>query len=175
MLHKKNGSMHMCVNYCALNALTIKNKYPLPKIDELFDQLLGACYFTKIDLRLGYHQVRIKMHDISKMVFRIIFGHFEFLVMPFGLTNALATFMTLMDSVSWKICYNFLDDILIYSRFKEEHIYHLSLLFELLRTHKLYAKKSKYDFFKDQIQYLGHIITKDGLMMDPAKVEALMN
>ena len=154
--------MRMCIDYRALNASTIKNKYPLPKIDELFGQLLGACYFIKIDLRFWYHQVHTKM---PKTAFRTRFGHFEFLVMPFGLTNAPTTFMTLLDIVLCpylrKFVINFLDNILIYSCSNEEHIYNLCLVFELFCTHKLYAKKSK-----EKIEYLGHIINKDGLMMD---------
>ena len=129
LVKKKDGTMRMCVDYRALNAVTIKNKYPLPRVDELFDQLLGASYFTKIDLRSGYHQVRICLADIPKTAFRTRFGHFEFLVMPFGLTSPPATFMTLMDSVLrpylGKFIIFFLDDILIYSATKEEHLAHL--------------------------------------------------
>ena len=129
LVKKKDGSMRMCVDYRGLNALTIKNKYPpLPRIDEFFDQLHGSCYFTKIDLRSGYHQLRIRLCNISKTAFRTRFGHYEFLVMPFGLTNAPASFMTLMDSVLrpclGKFVVVFLDDILIYSRSMEEHLEH---------------------------------------------------
>ena len=142
------------------------NYQELPKIDDFFDQLLGLCYFTKIDLRLGYHQVCIKMQDISKTTFKTRFGHFEFLVMPFGLTNALAMFKTLMDSALHpylgKFVIIFLDDILIYNGFKEEHIHLICLVFELLRTHKLYAKENKCEFLKQQVHYLGHVIIKDG-------------
>ena len=129
--------MRMCVDYRSLNAVTIKNKYPLPKIDELFDQLKGAKYFSKIDLRLGYHQVHIHANDIPKTAFRTRFGHYEFLVMPFGLTNALATFMALMDSVLrpylGKFVIVFLDDILVYSTTLDEHKEHLRKVFQLLR------------------------------------------
>ncbi|MCO5561094.1 hypothetical protein L7F22_014715 [Adiantum nelumboides] len=139
LVKKKDGSMRMCVDYRGLNAITIKNTYPLPRVDELFDQLHGARYFTKIDLRSGYNQVRILSEDISKTAFRTRFGHFEFLVMPFGLTNAPATFMTLMDSVLQsylgKFTVVFLDDILIYSKIEDEHIEHLRLVFEQFRTH----------------------------------------
>ena len=139
--------MRMCIDYRGLNSVTIKNKYPLPRIDELFDQLQGAKYFTKIDLRSGYHQVCINSNDVPKTAFRTRFGLFEFLVIPFGLTNAPATFMTLMDNVLkpylGKFVVVFLDDNLIYSRTKEEHIDHLRKVFDLLRANKLYAKESK--------------------------------
>ena len=178
LVKKKDGSMRMCIDYRALNALTIKNKYPLPRIDELFDQLNGAIYFTKIDLRSGYHQLRVRTTDIPLTAFRTRFGLYEFLVMSFGLTNAPATFMTLMDSVLrpylGKFVVVFLDDILIYSRSKEEHCEHLRMVFDLLREHKLYAKESKCEFFKTEIHYLGHIVTANGVMMDPAKVEAIL-
>ena len=159
----------MCIDYWGLNAVTIKNKYPLPRIDKLFDQLQGARYFTKIDLRSGYHQVLIRSKDVPKTAFRTRFGLFEFLVMPFGLTNAPATFMTLMDSVLkpylGKFVVVFLDDILIYSCTKEEHIDHLRKIFELLRVNKLYAKESKCEFFATKIHYLGHIISDEGIKM----------
>ena len=145
----------------------------------MFDQLNGAIYFTKIDLRSGYHQVRIRTQDIPKTAFRTRFGHYEFLVMPFGLTNAPATFMTLMDSVLrpylGKFVVVFLDDILIYSRSKEEHLEHLRLVFNLLRANQLYAKESKCDFCKTEIHYLGHIISANGLQMDPSKVEVILH
>ena len=177
LVKKKDGSMRLCVDYRGLNALTIKNKYPLPRIDELFDQLNGAWYFTKIDLRSGYHQVRIRTQDVSKTAFQTRFGHYEFLVMPFGLTNAPATFMTLMDSVLrpylGKFVVVYLDDILIYSRSLEEHLDHLKKVFELLRAHKLYAKESKCEFCRTQIHYLGHLISAEGLQMDPSKVEVI--
>ena len=127
---KKDGTMRMCVDYRALNDITIKNSYPLPRVDELFDQLQGAQYFSKIDLRSGYHQIRIEPEDVPKTAFRTRYGHFEFLVLPFGLTNAPATFMHLMQQTfraqldSFVIV--FLDDILIYSRTLEEHERHVA-------------------------------------------------
>ena len=170
--------MRMCVDYRGLNAVTIKNKYPMPCIDELFDQLQGAKYFTKIDLRSGYHQIRIRAEDVPKTAFRTRLGHFEFLVMPFGLTNAPATFMTQMDSTFrpnlGKFVVVFLDDILVYSRSEEEHWEHLRKVFDLLRAHKLFAKESKCEFFKTEVHYLGHIIPNEGIMMDPSKVEAII-
>ena len=152
LVKKKDGTMRMCIDYRGVNAITIKNKYPLPRVDELFDQLHGARYFSKIDLRSGYHQVRIRAEDVAKTAFRTKFGHYEFLVMPFGLTNAPATFMTLMDSVLrpylGKFVVVFLDDILIYSKTESEHLEHLRLVFDKLREHALYAKQSKCEFFK---------------------------
>ncbi|MCO5599478.1 hypothetical protein L7F22_053582 [Adiantum nelumboides] len=178
LVKKKDGFMCMCIDYRGLNAITIKNKYPLPRVDELFDQLHGAQYFTKIDLCLRYHQVRILSEDISKTAFRTRFGHFEFLVMPFGLTNAPTTFMTLMDSVLrpylGKFTVVFLDDILNYSKTKDEHIEHLQLVFEQLQTHALYAKTSKCNFFQTEIHYLGHVISYSGIKMDTDKVIAIL-
>src|SRR4051794_17837763 len=137
----------MCIDYRALNKKTIKNKYPLPRIDELLDRLLGAKYFSKIDLRSGYHQVRIHPDDIQKRAFNTRYGHFEFLVLPFGLTNAPATFMRLMQEVFQplldKFVIVFLDDILIYSKSMEEHERHLKMVLQTLRENKLHAKKSK--------------------------------
>ena len=178
LVKKKDGTMRMCVDYRGLNALTIKNKYPLPRVDELFDQLQGKRYFSKVDLRSGFHQVRVSIDDILKTAFRTRFGHFEFLVMPFGLTNAPATFMTLMDSVLrpylGKFVVVFLDDILIFSKTEEEHLEHLRLVFNELRTHALYAKQSKCEFFKNEIHYLGHTISFSGINMDTDKVDAIL-
>lgn len=135
--------------------MTIKNKYPLPCIDELFDQVKGATFFLKIDLRSGYHQVRIKEEDIAKTAFKTRYGHYEFVVLPFGLTNAPTTFMCLMNSVFHqyldKFVLIFIDDILIYSRTMEEHKEHLRLVLQTLREHQLYAKFSKCEFYKEQI------------------------
>ena len=147
---KKDGSLRMCIDYRELNKLTIKNKYPLPRIDDLFDQLRGAAVFSKIDLRSGYHQLRIKESDVFKTAFRTHYGHYEFLVMPFGLTNAPAAFMDLMNRVFKdyldKFVIGFIDDILVYSRSKGEHEQHLRLVLEMLRQHKLYAKFTKCEF-----------------------------
>ncbi|GJU90959.1 putative reverse transcriptase domain-containing protein [Tanacetum coccineum] len=148
---KKDGSMRMCIDYRELNKLTVKNRYPLPRIDDLFDQLQGARYFSKIDLRSGYHQLRVHEDDIPKTAFRTRYGHFEFTVMPFGLTNAPAIFMDLMNRVCKpyldKFVIVFIDDILIYSKTKEDHEVHLRLMLELLTKEKLYAKFSKCEFW----------------------------
>eukprot|EP00253_Pinus_taeda_P012064 PITA_12064 len=176
---KKDDTLRMCIDYRQLNKLTIKNKYPLPRIDKLFDQVKGATMFSKIDLRSGYHQIRIKDEDIAKTAFRTRYGHYEFVVLPFGLTNASATFMCLMNGIFHpyldQFVLIFIDDILIYSRTIEEHHEHLRIVLQTLRKHQLYAKFSKCDFFKEEIQYLGHVISKDGIAVDPEKIKAVMD
>ncbi|GKC50035.1 putative reverse transcriptase domain-containing protein [Tanacetum coccineum] len=172
---KKDGSMRLCIDYRELNRITVRNKYPLPRIEEFFDQ--GANFFSKIDLRSGYHQLHVKEQDISKTTFHTRYGHYEFLVMPFGLTNALAVFMDLMNRVFHeyldRFVIVFIDDILVYSKTREEHEDHLRTVLEILRQKKLYAKFSKCDFWLGQVAFLGHIVSADGITMDPAKVEAI--
>ena len=174
---KKDGTMRMCIDYRALNGITIKNSYPLPRIDELFDRLHGAKVFSKIDLRSGYHQIRIADEDIPKTAFRSRYGHFEFLVLPFGLTNAPATFMHLMHSIFQpfldKFVLVFLDDILIYSRDVNEHKEHVRQVLTLLRDNKLYAKESKCELFKDRVEFLGHLVDAMGIHMMTDKVDAV--
>ncbi|GJR41477.1 putative reverse transcriptase domain-containing protein [Tanacetum coccineum] len=174
---KKDGSFRMCIDYRELNKLTIKNRYPLPRIDDLFDQLQGARYFSKIDLRSGYHQLRVHDDDISKTAFRTRYGHFEFTVMPFGLTNAPAVFMDLMNRVCKpyldKFVIVFIDDILIYSKTKEDHENHLRLMLDLLRKEKLYAKFSKCEFWLQEVHFLRHVVNHDGIHVDPSKIEAV--
>ncbi|GJX14430.1 putative nucleotidyltransferase, ribonuclease H [Tanacetum coccineum] len=174
---KKDGSMRLCIDYRELNKITIRNRYPLPRIDDLFDQLQGAKYFSKIDLRSGYHQLRVKEQDISKTAFRTRYGHYEFLVMPFGLTNAPAVFMDLMNRVFHefldKFVIVFIDDILVFSKSKEEHEEHLRTVLQILRQEKLYAKFSKCEFWLSKVAFLGHIVSAEGITMDPAKVEAI--
>ncbi|GJV80305.1 putative reverse transcriptase domain-containing protein, partial [Tanacetum coccineum] len=176
---KKDGSFRMCIDYRELNKLTIKNRYPLPRIDDLFDQLQGSQYFSKIDLRSGYHQLRVHEDDIPKTAFRTRYGHFEFTVMPFGLTNAPAVFMDLMNRVCRpyldKFVIVFIDDILVYSKTREEHEVHLGLVLELLKKEKLYAKFSKCEFWLREVQFLGHVINGDGIHVDPSKIEAVKN
>ncbi|GKD23896.1 putative nucleotidyltransferase, ribonuclease H [Tanacetum coccineum] len=176
---KKDGSFRMCIDYRELNKLTIKNRYPLPRIDDLFDQLQGSSVYSKIDLRSGYHQLRVREEDIPKTAFRTRYKHYEFQVMPFGLTNAPAVFMDLMNRVCKpyldKFVIVFIDDILIYSRNEEEHANHLRIILELLRKEKLYAKFSKCDFWIHIVQFLGHLIDSQGLHVDPAKIEAVKN
>nr|GEV86098.1 putative reverse transcriptase domain-containing protein [Tanacetum cinerariifolium] len=173
---KKDGSLRMCIDYRELNKLTIKNRYPLPRMDYLFDQLQGSHYFSKIDLRPGYHQLRMHEDDIPKTAFRMRYGHFEFIVMPFGLTNAPAVFMDMMNRVYKpyldKFVIVFIDDILIYSNTKEDHEVHLGLVLELLRKEKLYAKFSKCEFWLQEVHFLGHVVNKNVIHVDPSKIEA---
>ncbi|GJT07283.1 putative reverse transcriptase domain-containing protein [Tanacetum coccineum] len=176
---KKDGSFRMCIDYRELNKLTVKNRYPLPRIDDLFDQLQGSCYFSKIDLRSGYHQLRVHEDDIPKTAFRTRYGHFKFTVMPFRLTNAPAVFMDLMNRVCKpyldKFVIVFIDDILIYSKTKEDHEVHLRLVLELLRKEKLYAKFSKCEFWLQEVHFLGHVVNQSGIHVDPGKIEAVKN
>ncbi|GJW28698.1 putative reverse transcriptase domain-containing protein [Tanacetum coccineum] len=166
----------MCIDYRELNKLTVKNHYPLPRIHELFDQLQGLSVYSKIDLRSGYHQLRVRDEDILKTAFKTRYGHYEFQVMPFGLTNVPDVFMDLMNRVCKqyldKFVIVFIDDILIYSRNKEEHANHLRIILELLKKEKLYAKFSKCDLWISIVQFLGHLIDNQGLHVDPAKIEA---
>jgi hypothetical protein len=159
---KKDGLMRMCIDYRELNKVTIKNRYPLPRIDDLLDQLQGVRVFFKVDLRLGYHQVQVKEEDIPKTAFRTRYGHYEFLVMSFGLTNAPAVFMDTMNRVFHdyldQFTVVFIDDILIYSKMSEEHNEHLRKVLERLRSEKLYAKLEKCEFWLDSVSFLGHVI-----------------
>ncbi|GJZ24090.1 reverse transcriptase domain-containing protein [Tanacetum coccineum] len=167
----------MCIDYRELNKLTIKNRYPLPRIDDLFDQLQGSQYFSKIDLRSGSHQLRVHEDDIPKTAFRTHYGHFEFTLMPIGLTNAPAIFMDMMNRVCRsyldKFVIVFIDDILIYSKTREEHEEHLGLVLELLKKERLYAKFSKCELWLQEVQFLGHVINGDGIHVDPSKIEAI--
>ena len=174
---KKDGSMRLCIDYRELNNVTVKNRYPLPRIDDLFDQLKGAGAYSKIDLRSGYHQLRVANEDIEKTAFRTRYGHYEFIVMPFGLTNAPAVFMDLMNRVFSpyldRFVVVFIDDILVYSKNEEEHEEHLRIVLETLREKQLYAKFSKCEFWLKKVAFLGHIISEEGLAVDPAKIEAV--
>jgi hypothetical protein len=169
----------MCFNYRALNEVTIKNKYPLPRIEDLFDQLRGGSVFSKIDLRSGYHQLRVRLSDIPKTTFITKYGLYEFTVMSFGLMNASSFFMDLMNNVFMdyldKFEVVFIDDILIYSQSEEEHVNHLKMVLQRLREHQLYAKLSKCEFWINEVLFLGHIINKEGLIVDPKKVADILN
>ena len=176
-MKKKDRSLRLCINYRELNSITIKNKYPFPQIDDLFDQLKGTAVFSKIDLRSGYHQLRIKPQDVPRTAFSTRYGHYEFLVMPFGLTNAPAAFMDLMNRVFRdyldRFVIVFIDDILVYLKSKKEHEYHLGLVLQRLREHKLYAKLDKCKFWLEEVAFLGHIVTREGISVDPEKIKAV--
>ena len=173
---KKDGGQRMCVDYRALNEVTIKNKYPLPRIDDLFGQLQGS---QVIDLRSGYHQTKIRPSDIPKTAFISKYGLYEYTVMSFGLTNTPAYFMNLMNMVFRdfldKFVVVFIDDILIYSKTEEEHEQHLRLVLQRLQEHQLYAKLSKCEFWIDEMPFLGHIISKGGILEDPSKVQEVLD
>jgi hypothetical protein len=178
-MKKKDESLRLCVDYRPLNAVTIKNKYPLPRIDVLFDQLVGAQVFSKIDLLSGYHHIKIQASDIPKTAFSTRYGLYEYLVMSFGLTNAPTYFMYLMNSVFMpeldKFVVVFIDDILVYSKNEDEHTEHLHIVLQRLRDHRLYAKLSKCDFWLKEIKFLHHTISQDGVSVDPEKVQEVMN
>ena len=174
---KKDGTMRLCIDYRGINNVTVKDKYPLPRIDELLDQLHEASWFSNIDLASGYHQIPISESDIMKTAFRTWYGHYEFVVMPFGLTNAPAAFMRLMNDLFRdyldKFVIIFIDDILIYSKSKDEHAEHIQKVLERLRSHKLSAKFSKCSFWKREIGFLGHRVSKKSVAVDPEKVEVV--
>ena len=176
---KKDKTLRLCIDYRQLNRVTIKNRYPLPRIDDLFDQLRGARVYSKIDLRTGYHQLRVRDTDIPKTAFRTRYGHFEFTVMPFGLTNAPATVMDLKHRIFQpyldQFVVVFVDDILICSQSEWEHEYHLRIVLQLLRDHQLYAKFSKCEYWITEVRFLGHVVSASGVSVDLEKVEAVMS
>ncbi|XP_052734270.1 uncharacterized protein LOC128196752 [Vigna angularis] len=178
LVKKKDGGSRLCVDYRQLNKLTIKNKYPLPRIDDLMDQLHGATVFSKIDLRSGYHQILVKADDVQKTAFRSRYGHYEYVVMPFGVTNAPAIFMDYMNRIFRpfldKFVVVFIDDILVYSKTREEHEDHLRAVLEVLRERRLYAKLSKCEFWMEEVLFLGHVISAGEISVDPAKVQAVL-
>jgi hypothetical protein len=174
---KKDGTQRLCVDYRALNAVTIKNKYPLPWIDDLMDQLRQAKFFSKIDLRLGYHHMKIRPEDIHKTAFLTRYGQYEYTVVSFGLTNAPAYFMNMMNKVfmdEWDKCVVvFIDNILVFSKTAEEHEEHPRIVLGKLRQHQLYAKFSKCEFWMEEVAFLGHVLSAKGVAVDPRKIEAV--
>jgi hypothetical protein len=174
---EKDGGLRMCLDYRALNKLTVKNKCPVPRIDEIFDGLQGAQHFTSLDLRSGYYQIRMRDTDIPKTCIRTRYGSFEFLVMPFGLTNAPSTFHAVMNDVFREYLDDFvmvhIDDILIYIQTEEDHFRHVKLILKRLRKHKLFAKLSNCVFNRASLPFLGHIVGQKGVEMQQSKVQFL--
>jgi hypothetical protein len=177
MVLKKEGSWKMCPDFHSLNKLTIKEKFPIPVIDDLLDELSGTQFFTKLDLRSGYHQICMKEVDIPKTAFRTHEGHYDFLVMPFGLCNAPSTFQSLMNHVFRPfICHFvlvFFDDILIYRKTWTYHLSHVDKVLHLLSQHQLFLKQYKCAFGASEVEYLGHLVGKDDVRVDPKKIEAM--
>ena len=166
------------MDYWALNDITVKDKYPIPIIDELLDELHDAKFYSKLDLRFGYHQIHLQEDDIPKTTFRTHEGHYEFLVMPFGVTNAPTTFQSLVNDLFHpylrKFILVFFDDILVYSKPWEDHLTHLQIVLQILSTNNLFAKESKCRFEVSQVDYLGHVILEQGVSIDPAKIQAVI-
>jgi hypothetical protein len=177
LVKKADKSWHFCVDYRPLNEKTVKDTFPIPVVDELLDELRDARFFIKIDFGSGYHQVRMHPDDIEKMTFHTHQGHFEFTVMPFGHTNVPATFQSLMNDILHAFIRRFIlvffDDILIYSSTWAEHLHHVKIVFDQIRRHVLFVKRSKCIFGSTTVSYLDHIISSDGVAMDPEKVSAV--
>ena len=177
LVQKKDETYRMCIDYRSLNKITIKNRFPIPRIDDILDKLQGASIFSRIDLKSGYHQIRVASMDVHKTAFRTTFGLYEFLVMLFGLTNAPATFNLMMNRIFQShrsFTGVFFDDVLVFSKTEDEHKQHLQIVFEEFRTHKLFINAKKSEFFLHEIHYLGHIVSHNKIRMDPAKVKAIV-
>ena len=176
---KKDDTLRMCIDYRQINKVTEKNKYPLPRIEDLFDKLKGVSVFSKIDLRSAYYQLQVKDVDVPKIAFRTRYGHYEFLVMPFGLTNAPTAFMNLMNRVFHpyldQFVVVFIDDILVYSKDAQEHEQHLRIGLHILGEKQLFAKLRKCDFWLKEVSFLSHIVSVEGIRVDLAKIEAIVS
>jgi hypothetical protein len=179
LVKKKDGSWRFCIDFRQLNAITIKNTYPLPIVDELLDELHGAKYFTKLDMSSGYHQIRLVPEDEHKTTFKTHHGHWEFRVMPFGLTNAPATFQAVRNTIFATLLRKgvlvFVDDILVYSATMSQHLQQLQQVFDILQHHKMFLNKSKCSFAQSQLEYLGHIISAEGVATDPHIIQVVQN
>ncbi|KAK2387384.1 hypothetical protein QL285_061173 [Trifolium repens] len=179
LVRKKDGSWRFCVDYRALNAITVKDRFPIPTIDELLDELYGTCWFSKLDLRSGYHQIRMNPADAHKTSFRTHLGHYEFLVMPFGLCNAPSTFQNTMNALFQdhlrRFVIVFFDDVLVYSKTLEDHVLHLQTVFDCLLQHQFFLKQSKCTLAQNSISYLGHIVSSKGVGPDPEKIQAMVD
>ena len=178
LVKKKDGNWRFCTYYRSLNAVTIKDQFLIPTVEDMLDELHGAAYFTKLDLRAGYHQVRVQPSDIHKTAFRTHNGHYEYLVMPFGLSNAPSTFQTIMNAIFrphlQKFILVFFDDILIYSSTWEMHLHHVTQTLEILKQQQFFLKASKCAFGKQELEYLGHIVSHQGVKVDSKKIEAMV-
>jgi len=178
-VRKKTGDWRLCVDFRRLNALTVKNKYPLPIIEELLEELQGASWFTTLDLSSGFHQIRMAEGEEYKTAFQTHNGHYEYCVMPYGVTGGPATFQTVMnillEPLLRKCAVVFIDDILIYSKTWDDHLQHIRAVLTLLQQHKFQVKLSKCSFAKQQLTYLGHIVSSEGVATDPTKIESIKN
>ena len=179
LVKRKDGTWHFCVDYRHLNIIIVKNKHPLPIVEELIDELASAQWFSKIDFRSGYHQIRLREGEEQKAAFRTHSGLYEFLVMPFGLTNATATFQSVMNQIFEPLLRHgvlvFMDDILVYSPTLESHVELLTQVFDIVHQHQLFLKFSKCSFSKQEIEYLGHCISAQGVSTEPSKVLAVQH
>jgi hypothetical protein len=178
LVQKKEGTWRFCIDYRKLNDMTVKNRFPMPLVDEILDELAGTQYFSSLDMTNGYHHIRMGEEDEHKTAFKTHHGHYQFRVMPFGLTNAPVTFQCAMNSILEpflrKFVLVFIDDILNYSPTLQDHVQHLKQVFTVLRHHQFYLKRNKCVFAQAELQYLGHIISKEGVATDPSKTEAMV-